>query len=478
MITTSGIFFKHEGNKTIRFVDKDEQDIVLLDPTSGEELIAGDYPMVLRPMAEQIRKPAAFQEFIQDGTRILKMKELADKLVVYRDSGFFFLTRSNSTIQPYAVDPRYTGGRNADFRNTVIQVSGNQHLFMGNTGVYSINRSSTEPKPVETFELGPPFWQIVPPELAEFVYTIDNPVTREIFINCPLGYRKNSQGDFVDNFDQPIPLNSDGSLSRQPILDWGVIAYDYINGTLSQIDASFTACATIRRPKSNRVGPEQMWFIMGVHQAGTNDDLYVGSQWREDPKFGGVIVRYGYGPPMYGETEPYRIYNRLGYGYTSTIRSGLIDFGNSFSDKEVRSYVLELSSKYGVTPIRVRISTSSAPQGTEVIETMSVVGGVAEDFVTLNQMRDENMIPLYLRAPYLRDEISVLPDYEDGTGFYVDNGYVEIKTATNVDGNQTESYYLEQSDLKVIDNPVKLVGRTFEVSGVDTRATTQTIGQG
>ena len=29
-----------------------------------------------------------------------------------------------------------------------------------------------------------------------------------------------------------------------------------------------------------------------------------------------------------------RIYSRLGYGYTSVLKSGLIDFGDSFSDKE------------------------------------------------------------------------------------------------------------------------------------------------
>ncbi len=478
MISTSGIFFKVEANKTLRFVDKDEDDIKLLDPTSGTELPEGTYPMVLRPFAEQIRKPAAFQEFVQDGTRILKMKELADKLVVYRDSGFFFLTRSNSTIQPYAVDPRYTGGRNADFRNTIIQVSGNMHLFMGNTGVYNINRSSVEPKPVDTFELGPPFWQMVPPELSEYVYTVDNPVTREIFINCPLGYKKNTQGQLIDDLNQPIATNENGNMVGQPVLDWGVIAYDYINNTLSQIDASFTSCTTIRKPKSNRVGPEQMWFIMGVHQAEDESSMYIGSQWREDPKYGGAIVRYGYGPPLYGETEPYRIYNRLGYGYISKIRSGLIDFGNSFSDKEVRSYVLELSSKYGVTPIRVRISTTTAPQGTENVETMSTLNGITQDFVTLNELRDENMIPLYLRAPYMRDEISVLPEYAKDSGFYVDTGYTEIKSRTDESNVQVESYYSVQSDLVVLDNPIKLVGRTFEVSGINTRATTQSIGQG
>ena len=471
-IDTSGIFFSIVGAATIKLINKSQGNVILKNPATGLPLVAGSYDCVIRPFAEQLHRPAAFQEFSQDGSRIVKMVELADKLVVYRDSGFFFLTASNSSIKPFAVDPRYRGGRTADFRHTVIKVSGNKHLFMGNTGVYTINRSSTEPQPIATFELGPPFWNIVPPELSEFIYTVDNPVTREIFINCPLGYKKNSQGQFVDNFDQPLALGS------QPILEWGVISYDYINETLSQIDASFTTCCTIRKPKHNRLGPEQTWFLMGVHQASNADDLYIGTQWRKDPQYGGVLVRYGYGPPLYGETEPYRSYNRIGYGYESRIRSGLIDFGDSFSDKEVRSYVLELSSKYGVTPVRVKISTTSAPQGTESVETMSTVDGTKIDYVTLNNVRDENMIPLYLRAPYIRDEITILPVYAENSEMYTLNGYFEIKVADNSDGFQVESFYYDQEKPIVVDNPVKVVGRTFEASGIDTRSATQAVGQG
>lgn len=477
MSSTDGIFFKiNEG--VIRFVNKDENNIVLLDPLTGTPLSEGEYSMVLRPYSEQQRRPAAFQEFVQDGSRIVKMAELSERLVVYRDTGFYFISASGgSALKPYTVDPRYTGGRTADFRHTVIQVTGNQHLFMGNTGVYMINRSSTEPKEVKTFELGPPFWQIVPPELSEFVYAVDNPVTREIFINCPLGYKKNTQGEHVDYYGIPIAKDEFGRFVEQPELEWGVIAYDYINNTLSQIDASFTACSMVRKPKWSRVGPDQMWFVMATHQTAEKDKLYVGTQWREDARYGGVLVRYGYGPPEREDTEPYRIYNRLGYGYTSKIKSGLINFGDSFSDKEIRSYVLELSSKYGVTPVRIRLSSTSAPQGSESIETMSVENGAEVDYVVLNEVRDENMIPLYMRNSYFRDEITVLPEYHTGD-MYVDMGYAKVGQRKNSDFDYEESYYVWQEAAEIADNPIKLVGRTFEVSGVHTRSTTQAVNQG
>jgi hypothetical protein len=420
------------------------------------------------------------------------MKPLNDKLVVYRDSGFFFISKTNVPQAPFAAEARYKGGRVADFRHTIIDVDGKQHLFMGNSGIYSITRSSTEPQPVNLFEIGPPFWQIVPPDLSEYVYAADNPVTREIFISCPLGILKNASGDLInernivlfseDNYkysvspdggiyaddptqigDQPYFATEATNIDARPRLQWGVIAYDYVNKTLSTIDASFTACAFIRKPKRNRVGPEEAWFIMGIHQVGETGAIYPGTQYRKDNEYGGVLVRYGYGPPKVGEREPYRIYGRLGLGYTSIIKSGLIDFGDSFSDKEVRSYVLELSSKYGTTPIKVRISTTSAPQGIEQVETMEKVGDVDIDYVVLNRISDENMIPMYVRAPYIRDEISVDTEYY-AEGSYVVPDYYDIDFAE-------DQFYIKP-------NPVKIVGRTFEVSGVNSRSTTQAYNQG
>ena len=428
---------------------------------TGNYLSAGNYPIVIRPYINRMLPQliGAFREYADDGSMIHKMKQLADKLVVYRDTGFFFINKTNG-VEPFAIDPRYTGGRVPDFRHTVIDIDGRQHLFVGHNGVYAINRSSSEPETVMQFELGPTFWKDVAPEFSEYVYAVDNPVTREMFISAPLGYLTNSLGGYV---------NEKGEPSETPHLEWGVIAYDYINKTLSTIDASFTACCWARRPRHKRVGPEQAWFIMGIHQSENN--VYVGTQYRHDTMYGGVLVRYGYGPPEMGSIDPYRVYSRLAEGYTSTIRSGLIDFGDSFSDKEVRGYVLELSNKYGVTPVKVTISTSSAVQGTEQIETMTEEGGREVKYVVLNELRDENMIPLYVRAPYIRDQIEVPPEY-DVESAYVQPNYYRMVVSPNGDGLTGYGW----DYITIRDNPVKVVGRTFDVSGVDTRQAQQAIG--
>lgn len=428
----------------------------------------GEYSVLVTSYLNQLYSQAASREFADDGTRILRMVPLADKLVVYRDSGYFFISRSlSSDLNIFSVEPRYRGGRVADYRHTIVDLDGKRHLFLGSTGVYSISRASSEPQPVSVFELGPTFWKSIPPEYAEYVYACDNPVTRELFFNVPLGVLQDGSGNYVDVKGSPVV---------NPELDWGVLAYDYISKTLSTIDASFTASAYIRKPRLTRVGPEQTWFVMGVHAVGeviTKDpnstnkstnaqNVYVGSKYRPDANHSGVLVRYGYGPPELGSTDPYRSYTRLGYGYKSVLRSGLIDFGDSFSDKEVRAYVLELSNKFGTTPVEVKISTTTSVQGTEEVETLSEVQGREEKYVTLNQVQDENMIPLYVRAPYIRDEIVVMPEYEGDS--YGEGGYY-------LDGYMNDENYIKA-------NPVKVVGRTYDVSGVDTRQATQSIGQG
>jgi hypothetical protein len=94
---------------------------------------------------------------------------------------------------------------------------------------------------------------------------------------------------------------------------------------------------------------------------------------------------------------------------------------------------------------------------------MAVKNGREKKHVTLNQIRDENMIPLYVRAPYIRDELKVGASYDIKKAFtspeYFMKGYMN-------------------DDIDITSNPIKIVGKTYDVSGIDTRQATQTIGQG
>ena len=159
------------------------------------------------------------------------------------------------------------------------------------------------------------------------------------------------------------------------------------------------------------------------------------------------MVRYGKGP------DGYQVYNRYGNEYKSVLQSGLIDFTDQFNDKDIRSYALHVAENtlYGASSeaqVKVRISVVPTSQATvdditevelnEDGEYEFTTGERIEAETLLDDPRSENMIPLYLRGPYFRDAI-----------------IIEGK-----------------------DNPVKLIGRTFEVSGVESKLTQTATNQG
>ncbi len=347
---------------------------------------------------------SGYSDFPEDGSAILKMSRLADKLVVYRGGGYFYMDVTNKATAPFTFESRYTGPRTAILRNTIISLGGKSHYFAGTDGVYELTRASVEPRLVGAMEIGPEWWSTISQSEMEFVYSVDNPITREIFFCYP------------------------------PDSGVGTVAYDYTQKTISEIDVSFTAGTEIRKPRDSVLGPEEKWFIMGVFQGSLPDGKSpVGALTQSYNHNGGIVVRYGRGP------NGYEVYNRMGSAYTSNLTSGMIDFQDTFSDKEMRSYALQLASN-------IKPSSGNLPPAKVTVYTAYSVAGTKYAFgedgdssaVALNDLEDENTIPLFLRAPYYQDEI-----------------IVEGK-----------------------DNPIKIVGRTFEVSRTDDRSATQVLQQG
>jgi hypothetical protein len=352
------------------------------------ENVASDCTMMLY---DEIGAGAGWRDFTEDGSTILKFEKLGNQLYAYREGGYFVISATTEAMDGiptvFNFDGRYLGERVANYRHTVINIGGVKHLFAGTNGVFEVTRASTEPKLSTMFEVGPEWWNTISTDEYENVYSVDNPITREVFICYPLDSGK------------------------------GVVAYDYVNNTISEIDEHYEAAAAIMKPKEDNTGREEMWFVF----------------WSD-----GDLVRYGFGQ------TGYRIYSRKGLDYTSRLRSGLIDFGDTFSDKQMRSYALQLSDVV-VAPSntiqidpqpKIRLFTNSSVHGVGQNEVMDEVNNL--DYVLLNDIKNENMIPLYLRANYYRDEIEVSGK----------------------------------------DNPMKVVGRTFEVSKSDDRSTLQVIGQG
>jgi hypothetical protein len=397
------------GTQTYSIVNKDGQAVQALDSILDSELetpvINSSTGYMMR--LDSIGEPTSVVDLTDDGSRILKMKTLVDRLMIYRDTGYMTAIRVN-TNDVFQFERRYTGPRVVDFRNTLIDVAGRYHMFMGYTGIYQTDRAASQPKLVQPMEKGTRFWEGLSPDDAEQVFCIDNSETKEVFFCSP---------------EQTY-------------------AYDYENLTVSEIDQIFSAGCQIMKPwTSKRV--EERWVILALSDQVKNIGQFASNQ--EDVY--NFLVRYGHGP------DGYQVFHRYGNEYRSVLQSGLIDFTDQFNDKDVRSYALHVAENtlYGVpsnAQVKIRVSTLPTAQAavgdiTEVTlnadgEYEFETGERVEAEQILDNTTSENMIPLYLRGPYFRDAI-----------------IVEGK-----------------------DNPVKLIGRTFEVSGVDSRLAQVATNQG
>jgi len=358
--------------------------------------------------------------FPEDGSRILKMAKLGDKLLIYRQTGYVAISRGN-TQSPFFYEERYRGERVADFRNTVISLNEERQMFIGYNGAFFVTPASVEPQPMPTFMNGPEFWRNITEDDIERIYAIENGLTQEVMITAPIGLRqRNSSYE----------------------LDWGIVAFDMVYGTLSTIDFAFTAAATIF--PSDRI--KSRWFLLATHTVADLDGsgIYTDSELATTGMgVGSYIMRYGYGPAEGGH-GPYRIFSRDGGGYTSTIKFGLTDFGNRFSEKSLRSYLVHLSDAFPdegfddfmesdyVADDYLKNASASIAISSHSSAPDAAIDEVVEELTSLGV---QNMVPLFARGNYFQDALSITGD---SVGF-------------------------------------KLIGRTFEVSGVKTRHVSEAV---
>lgn len=368
------------------------------------------------------KESADGMSFPEDGSTILKMVKLSDKLLVYRQSGYLAISRGN-TQSAYFFEEKYRGERVADLRNTIISITEQRHMFVGYNGVYVVSPSNVEPAPFPTFMNGTEFWRNISTEEIEYCYSAENSLTQEVFLVCPISV-----------------VSSDSSGSK---LDWGVIAYDTLQDTLSFIDVAFTACASIQPLQ----GIQSRTFLLAMFYG---DDTYsyvdqeVRNQYDLDAEvaLGSKLMKYGYGSAEttdQGKALPYRLFLRDNADYVSKIKYGKTDFNDKFSEKKLRSYVLHLADIFsGESYATSDYVSKNYTEGTRAlieIATYSTSKNTSEEQIseTLSALETENMIPVYVQANYLQDTISI--------------------SGPN--------------------NGAKVLGRTFEVSGVRTRHTSE-----
>ncbi len=364
--------------------------------------------------------------FPEDGSKIVKMAKLADQMMVYRQTGYISVSRGDAA-QAFFFEERYRGERVADFRNTIININEQRQMFIGLSGAYVISLSSYTPVPLSVINDGPQFWRQATVGDIEYIYAAQNSLTDEIFINCPIGLVK-------------------GITSK--INDWGILAIDLIRNTLSQIDHSLTAMANVLPQGSDA----SRLFLMGVHIADKVKNIPnvrftetedIDQADAEHAILGSRIVVYGYGSTV--ERGPYRVFSRDGRDYKCYLTYGKSDFGDRFSEKKLRSYALHLSDtfQYSTYVDGEYVADDYLDSAVVVdisIDTFATSQIQAQEEITqeIEDLANQVMVPLYAQGNYFQDKL-------------VFSG---------------------------LDKAFKILGRTFEVSGVRTKLTSEVVTSG
>ena len=284
-----------------------------------------------------ISNGASFFDPVGDGTRILSLSRLKDRLVVFRENGYGILSAFDSggdpLVAPFTFEQRYTGHRVPIDKFTAVPVNDRQLIYAGKSDLYSISISFSEPEIPMTLDVAKEFGY------GDSFFLSENVLTDEIFICGP---RK-------------------------------TLAYDYKFNTVSEIDAAFTCANSLKDPVSGL-----SVFLLGIPGEFTLRELrkYGDSKYpKEDPRYDGspyaaenvkshALFKYSYDVPSnlelseYGNNlSPYdpsgkRRYVResvvdyqiAGVTYESVIESGWIDFGNRMDEKDFRMYLMSFKS--------------------------------------------------------------------------------------------------------------------------------------
>ncbi len=328
-----------------------------------------------------------FDDLQDDASGILKMSELMGQLVIYKDTSNFLAKYTGVVSVPFSFSRMpISEGKNLYYKSTLQNVDGKYHVYAGRNAFYRFDLQNRQPSEIGTLDLcGNIFFGDPSVNISETdnIFSVFNTNTKEIWFVFP-----SSTSDKA-------------------------ICYDTRYGTASTTSIDITAAASVKRPTLNIQPVEtEDWFVMGTSNGtclvyGLVDQAL--SWWSDKTEI------------FYRRSD--KTDTTTTESYDSLLSSGLSDFGDEFNEKDMRSYLPNLSSKQeGLTNLglSVKIYASESQATAE-----SLVAGP----VDIDEPK-ENMVSLFARGHNFRDEITV-------TGK---------------------------------DNPVRLASRTYEMSKVGSRS--------
>ena len=297
-----------------------------------------------------------YDDIQDDGSGILKMAELQGNLVVYRDTAIYLMEYTGSTTSPFNVTKlKIPGGKSLYYRHTLVDINGREHVYAGRSSFYEFDLSSRIPREIPAADaVSNNFYDTAKVEDTEKIFSVHNTPTQEVWVF------------------------GTGATDK-------VLCYDYRYGTFSTTNVPVTAAASVKKPEVSLVTEEsEDWFIMGD----ATGVVYTYGKVDNSLKWGDAATT--------GKSIYYRRGDADKSAYESLMKFGLTNFGNNLDEKDLRGYVLHLSSKtVGNPEVTVNI------YGTRnEAEAPTLLGSK-----TLDNAETKSLIPCYFRQHLFQDEI-------------------------------------------------------------------------
>ena len=312
-----------------------------------------------------------YEDIEDDGSGIINMAPLQNSLIIYKDTSIFVAEYTGSITAPFKFRLiKVPDSKTLYYKNTLIAVKESMHIYAGRDNFYAFDLSARGPRELTSGQaVKDLLYGVADITKTDDVFAADNSLTNEIWFGLPAH----------DGNDK-------------------VICFDYILNTVSTTSTDIASAATIKKPPSD----DQNWFIMGTRN--------------------GVLLRYGLTNENQGVDEDgfwggkkaiyYRMnanpYSLAKVQYTSTIKSGLTDFGDSYNEKDMRAYVVQLASQQeneqengedGPT-LDVKLYGYENPYD----ESTTLTGATPYQ---ITKPKGQNLIPVFFRQHLFQDEITV-----------------------------------------------------------------------
>lgn len=304
-----------------------------------------------------------YDDLEDDASGILKMGELGGQLVIYKDTSNFLARYTGTISVPFQFERLpITPGATLYYKNTLEIVDGQYHIYAGRNAFYKFDIRNRQPKEVGMLDLCSDLMfgdAGVNISTTDSIFSAHNASTKEVWFCFP--------GEGSDR----------------------ALCYDYRYDTVSTTSMKVTAAATVKRPTLNIVPVEtEDWFVMGNSE--------------------GTVLIYGLVDKALSEWGNktsifYRRDDRTNTTdtdpYVSTLSSGLSNFGDNFNEKDIRSYMLYLSSEQDSLTslgIRVKLYGAETQTGTQVLLANHQI-----------DEPNENLVSLFGRHHNFKDEVIV-----------------------------------------------------------------------